>query len=401
MSLSARVRRIIRPRYAIEETPAIYATNVLTELANSLLGIFVPIFIFEQSHAYPVFFKSPTINGFLWIIAYYLLTSLTVVISIALLESIIFKLTLKKTMFLSKLALTLSYVFLAMSQHNLYWVLLSAVFSGIHSNLYWIPYHIFFVKRADDGDGKYGKETGRRDFYVSLATSFGPLLGSLIIARFSFSGIYAFAVFIQLFSTLPIILFVQEEPHRPHAFKDVYRNYLLNKKYRNVTLAFSGWEMEGIIYTIFWSLLLYLGLHSLVDIGVLSTLSSIVAMVLLVLIGRWIDSHGKENVHTFGVVLNTLIHVVRPFFVSPIFLYVNGTIDSLNSPLYSVPFNALMYEKSLRGSVSDYIIYREVAMHTTRVFLLLLVALALIFTQTWKWTFFVACLGSLMTLLIH
>ncbi len=402
MPISALFNRVFNPHdYTVEEVHAIYATNVIANLAQSLLGIFIPIYIFNLTQHNAVFSGNAVTNGMLWTILFFALWSLSVVINSFVSPKIIFKLSLKKSLFMSKLFLISSYAFLFLAERDPLFIIPAALFGGMHTTYYWIPYHIFFVKKADDGDKKYGTEVGKRDFLVNLASSMGPLLGALTIAQLGFPVLYAIAIFMLLIATLPILFFVQENPHRNHEFKDVFLNFLWNKKYLKTTLALGGNITSNVVFAIFWSLMLYFGLQSFVEIGLLTTFSGILAMILLVVVGKMVDARGKLGIHSVGVGINTILHLTRPFFKSTAFLYGNGIIDNINSPAYGVPFNAAIYEKSLEGSVSDFLVYRELVLHGVRLVILAAIALVLFYTNTWTWTFYVGALGSVLTILVN
>ncbi|HOM78333.1 MFS transporter [Patescibacteria group bacterium] len=402
MRIPALVQKVFKTKdYTLEEVHAIYSTNVIANFAQSLLGIFIPIYIFNLTHKNEVISSDPISNGMLWVIIFFSIWSLAVVINSLLSPKIIFKLSLKKSLFISEFFLICSYVFLFLAEQNAFFVIVAALFGGMHTTYYWIPYHIFFVKKADDGDKKYGSEVGKRDFLVNLASSMAPLLGALIIAQIGFPFLYGIAILMLLVATLPILIFVQENPHRNHEFKDVFLKFLWNKKYITTTIALSGNIISNVVFAIFWSLMLYFGLQSFVEIGLITTFSGILAMILLIVVGRLIDTKGKLGIHSIGVTLNTILHLTRPFFSSTAFLYGNGIVDNINSPAYGVPFNAAIYEKSLEGSVSDFIVYRELVLHGARLIFLVVIGLVLYLTNSWIWTFYLGALGSLLTFLVN
>lgn len=402
MFIAAFIKKILTlDKHTLEESRAIYATNTIFDLAQSLLGIFIPIYIFNLSKGYLIFSNNEINNGFIWVCSYYALSSLTVIFSIFLFHDLIFQWTLKKTIFFSMIFLIASYAGLSLSEHSLYLIFIAAVFAGIHTTFYWIPYHIFFVKRADDGDAKFGTETGRRDFFTGLSSTLGPLLGALFIARLGFPILYGFAIILLLLATLPILIFVKENSHRKHSIRDVYFNFLKNRKYLKTSIALGGSITSNLIYVVFWSLMMYFGLNSFVDIGLLTTLSGIVALAFLLFVGNKIDKKRRLGVHIFGVVGNTILHLTRPFFSSIGFLYGNGILDKLNSPFYNVPFSASVYEKSLEGSVSDFLIYRELLMNGVRFLVLIMIGSLLFFTNSWTWVFYLGALGSGLTILVN
>lgn len=385
----------------VSESQAIYATNALSGLAESLLGIFIPIYIYNLSKSKLVFSGDELINGFIWAISFYMVTSLVTVISIVVFDRLIFEWTLKKTMFFSKLFLIASYACFSLAENNIWLIFLAAFFSGIHITFYWIPYHIFFVKGADDGDKKYGTETGRRDFVLGLSSTVGPLLGALVIAELGFPVLYGFSILLLAISTLPILLYVEEQDHRKHSLRDVYSNFLINKKYTKTTLALGGSITSNIVFVIFWSLMLYFGLGNFVEMGVITTFSGLISLALLLVVGKMTDKRSKLSTHSIGVFINTVLHLTRIFFNSTGFLYVNGMLDNINSPLYGVPFNASVYEKSLDGSVSDFLVYREITIHLFRFFVLLLIVILLLVTKCWLWVFAIGALGSALTILVN
>lgn len=402
MSITAFIKKVIkRDSLTVDESRAIYATNTIYGLAQALLGIFIPIYVFNLSQEYLIFSDNTLTNGFIWVCSYYAVSSFVVVLSILLFHNHIFDWTLKKTIFFSKIFLIASYASLSLSEHNLYLIFVAAIFAGVHITFYWIPYHIFFVKRADDGDSKYGAETGKRDFFTGLSSTLGPLLGALIIAQLGFPILYGIAIILLLLATVPILIYVKENSHRKHSIRDVYFNFIKSRKYLNTSIALGGNITSNIIYTIFWSLMMYFGLNSFVDIGLITTLSGMVALAFILFVGNMIDKKRKLDIHIFGVIVNTVLHLTRPFFNSIGFLYGNGILDNLNSPFYNIPFSASVYEKSLEGSVSDFLIYREFIMHGVRFLILVVVCLILFFTHSWTWVFFIGALGSGLTILVN
>jgi hypothetical protein len=385
----------------VQESRAIYTTSTIFDLAQSLIGIFVPIYIYNLVNDSLVFSKDTSINSFIWVISYYILVSVTTIVSIFIFEEFIFEWSLKKTIFISKLFMIARYSCLSLAQYDVRLLIIAAIFNGIHTTFYWIPYHIFFVKRVDDGDEKYGSETGKRDFLSGLATTLGPLFGALIIAKSGFTLVYALAIILLLLATLPIIIFVDEGGHRKHSLKDVFNNFLKNKEHLKTTLALGGHTTSTAIFVIFWPLMLYFGLNSFVEIGMITTFSGIFALVLMLFVGKMIDKKKKIGIHTFGVVWNSFLHWSRLFFSSAGFLYVNGILDNINSPFYNVPFNASIYEKSLKGSVSDFLVYRELVMHGVRLVALVLIVALLLLTGSWMWVFFVGGVASALTIFVN
>ncbi len=402
--LAQKIKNLLNFRkIKIEESSALYASNSLYNLALSLIGIYIPIYLFNVTAGNKIFHSHYVLNGIIWICLYSALISVFLVLTTVLFEEKLFsKLKLKKSLFFGVVLLIVHLFLLMLAERNFYLIIVAAMVGGVEATLYWIPYHIFFVKRADDGDSKYGTEVGKRGFYGGLVASLGPLLGGLIITQLGFSFLYGLAIIILLASSLPILLYVTESSHREHKIKDVFKNFLFNKQYLTTNVAFFGKVGSDVISGIFWSLVLYFGLKSFVEIGTLNTLSGIFATSLLLVVGRNLDLKGSMKIHSVGVLINSVLGVTRSFIVKPSHLYLNNIGTTINSPAYNTPFMTKVYEKASKsGSISDFLVYRELILHASKAVILGLVCVCILLTGTWRWVFLVAAAGSAISLLIE
>lgn len=134
---------------------------------------------------------------------------------------------------------------------------------------------------------------------------------------------------------------------------------------------------------------------------ILTTFSSILATVLLLVVGTLIDAKDKKPLHAVSVGINSLLHAVRPFLLNPWTFYINGILDKLNSTVYATSFVAATYEKAVNEDTSDFMVYREIILHGARLLVLSLVAVVMLLTGSWKWVFFVGAVGSGLTFLIN
>ena len=392
----------IGQRYTMQEAMALYTTNALSNLAISLIGIYLPIYIYELSLDYLVLNSDPILNALIWNCLFYLVVSITTVLTILLFISTIFsKLHLKSSLFLGIIFRAISIGFLQLATTNPYFLIASAVFWGFRITFYWIPYHIFFVRRADDGDHKYGAEASKRNFFSGIATALGPLLGGLMISNLGFEPLFIITIILMLVSSLPTLLYVRESTHGKHKAKDVFSKYLLNKKYMPTNLAFFGRVTSAVIFAIFWGILLFLKLDNFVEIGILSTTAGIFATVLLLVVGKIIDSEGKKTIHAVSVFINSALHISRIFLISPLSFYVNSISDQINASAYGTAFIAATYEKTSPEKASNFMVYRQLTLHLGRIVLFPILILLIVLTGSWWWVFIIGAIGSAMTYLIN
>ncbi|MBD3366276.1 MFS transporter [candidate division WWE3 bacterium] len=402
MIIAALKKFVNRRGYAMKEASAIYTTRAVSDLAISLIGIYLPIYIYQLSLKNQLFGSSEVINGLVWICLFYALISVVVLLVIAFfIENIFNTFHLKNSLVIGILFRIVSLVFLLSAEKQPLLLILSGIFWGARIPFYWIPYHIFFMRRADDGDHKFGSEISKQSFFSGIATSLAPLLGGLIITNLGFNTLYMLSIVLLLAASLPILVYVKEQKHSPHKFKKVWREYLGNKKYLKTTIALAGRVTSAIIFAIFWSVMLYLKLQDFVEIGFLKTFSGIVATVLLISVGTVIDRNGKGLLHAISVTINSALHLSRLFIISPAAYYLNNILDKINASAYGTCFIAATYEKVDGKHASNFITYREVALHTARLFVLLSCVGIMLLTGSWMWVFVVAAVGSGLTFLIN
>ena len=401
--LAQRIKRLFNSSGKMEESTALYASDSVYNLALSLIGIYLPIYIFNLTAGDGLFHAHYVVNGIIWICLFSIIISISLIFTLVFFgEKLFSKLHLKKSLFFGIILLIIYFILIMLAEKNTYLLFVAAIVGGIQTALYWIPYHIFFVKRADDGDNKYGTEVGKRGFYGGLVASLGPLIGGLLITQLGFNFLYGLAIILLLASALPILLYVTENIHREHKIGDVFKNYLFNKKYLSTNVAFFGKVGADNISGIFWSLILYFGLKNFVEIGTLNTFSGIFATSLVLIVGKILDSKGSLKIHSVGVVINTILTTARAFISGVPQLYANNIAANMNSPAFDTPFMTKVYEKArMSESVSDFLIYREVILHLSRVLILGALCPIILLTGTWKWVFFVAAAGSGISLLIE
>lgn len=394
------VHHLPRKKAHISEHFALYLTQTMRVFAVSLVGVFLPIYIYINSSNYLIFHSNPTINGIIWGLSYFFLRSLGTLLFTLLLGKLIFsKFHLNRSLFASLIIQVFEIILWLMAKNNLYLMLLAGFLAGLKITLYWIPYHIYFVKKFK-GDN-YGQRTGMRYVLEKLSTGITPFIGGLVISVFGFEALFAFSVILILAAGLPVLLAVHEWKHRDHNVVDVFNNFIKNKKYKLMSIAHFGEGSEQAIYYIMWPILMYIGIASFVKIGTLVSIATIISVFTSILAGKSLDKYGSQKIHAVGVFFNTILYIPRVFIVKPIWLYVIDIADRLNSPMYSLPNMALAYEKAKRSSSgSDYIIFREITIHLGIALTAGILIFVLMQINVWRWVFLIAAFTSSLTYLM-
>lgn len=391
-----------REKITISEHAALYLTNTIRVLAVSLVGVFLPIYIFDVTQKFLFFHHNPTINGISWVLCYFLLRSAFVLIATVSLGNMIFsKIHFQLSMIISFFILIIEILMWHLASQNPMLILVAGVLAGFKAAMYWLPYHIFFVRKASKKQQRFGKKTGLRFFLTRAISGIGPAIGGLIILDYGFNVLFMTSILLLIVAALPIAFVIHEWEHKEHNVLQVIKDYALNKKYWRITSSYVGEGIDKCIYTAFWPIMLFFVLNNFAKIGFINSFSFILSSLVVLWIGRAIDKYGAFKIHGLGSITNSLLYVPRMFFSSPLLFYSLDVADRFVSGTYALPMMSRSYEKARKMGDSDYQIYRQLMLHTGTVAVLVFVLLAVQLATTWKWVFALAIIGTLMTFFIE
>ncbi|MFZ5424970.1 MAG: MFS transporter [Patescibacteria group bacterium] len=382
----------------ISEAAALYLTEGIRAFALALIGVFLPIFIYETSFGYTWFHTDNTLNGIAWILIYFFFRSLsTLAITLWFSKLIFTKINFHRSIFISFIALILIIVCWLLAENDIRWLFLASCLTGVTIVFYWIPFHIFSINKLKEDDGQYGTNVGKREFYVKIANGLGPILGGLIIAKFGFSVLFITSIILLLFGGLPILFNVSEWKHGEHNPTDIIENYLLNGKFKKTTIAYFGQGMDALVYEVFWPILLFVVLKNFIAIGSLKSVTMLISIISTLIVGKYLDKHGPKVIHAIGAFINGTLYLPRIFLTTPLALYVIDTADRLNAPMFGIPLTTLSYEKAKKSGTSNFMIYREIVIHLSLAITALVGFLTILSLESWKWIFALAAIGSYLT----
>lgn len=385
----------------LSQNTALYLTHTIRGFSLSLVGIFLPLYIYGLSFSYPVFSADPVKNGIVWVLLYYLLTSASIIgVLLGLVNFIFTKLTFRVAILISLLTLAIEMCFWLLAENNISFLLYSAFLNGITTIFYWVPYHISFVRSSNVLNGNFGKSVGFRVLLITLVSGIGPLLGGVLITIYGFNVLFIVSLFLLLVSGLPIFLSMTENKHSSHNIIKILRSYMRSKKHLNSSISFFGVAVEEVVFGIFWSLLLYLTMQNFTDLGLLRSLSLIVSSLVIVFAGKYIDNHGTKKIHLVGVFFNTVFYIPRIFINIPGVLYSLELADKVNGVFYGMPLMSRLYKLGASSDLSDFILYREFVLHVSKT-LITLVLLSFVFYFSWRLVFLLGMLGSALSYFIE
>jgi len=327
------------------ELNELYISIAIRSFALSLVGIFVPIYLYKQGYS----FASIFLFYAFWSLVHALFSIPSAKISS--------KLGAKRSMLIS-IPFLIIFLLLLYSLEDFNWpIFLLAVFVGISTSLFWVSYHIDFAKFSNKRSR--GKQIGFSTIIASLFSVFGPIAGALILTFIGFKSLFIIASFLLLGSVIP--LFMSREIHEPSSLS--LKGFFKDQKIKDI-VSFLGHGMESKMTVTAWPLFIFIFIlgEKYISLGSISSLTLGVSLIATFVIGSFSDI-SRKMVLKVGTIFNSIIWIFRSFVVTPIQVFVVDAFYGASRTSMHIPFDAINYDKAKREHIAKKILEREIYHH--------------------------------------
>jgi len=263
----------------------------------------------------------------------------------------------KHTIWLSLVPFTIFIPLIILSE-SIFWLIpVSAIFWGAHGGLFWWGYHGYFVKSQKTGH--YGQTIGLTLFVYTVASVVMPIFGALIIDQYGFKYIYALSYLLMLISL--IILGRADDVSQKHdvTLGDL-KNLLFKKKALLLTLATRGMSVES--HGTFWQLYLFFLFGTVLDLGVIASVSALITSSLMVFVGKYIDKHGEQKTISLSSPVLALAWSLRFFITSVPTIVLTNAIGAFSGRSLSISVDEYTYKLAADGYSSPVLLLREIGL---------------------------------------
>ncbi len=279
-----------------DELAEIYTSMSMRSLAFSLVGIFVPVFLYDKGvdvqtifFFFGVFFLLRVPVSY---IAGYIIARIGPKHSIA----------VSNLLFIAFLGLLISY-------ETVGWpLMIIAIFYTLANGLFFVAYNTDFskIKHQDHG----GKELGWLFTFERLGSALGPIVGGVIATVFAPEYTLVFAIAVFLASLIP--LFMTNEPVKVHQ-KITFKGFPLRKHTRDF-ISLSSFNIVNVANGLWWPFFLGVVVFSegaYAKIGFIIGLSLGVSIVSAKMFGKFIDSKKGGALLHYGTGMQVLLNAIR------------------------------------------------------------------------------------------
>lgn len=333
-----------------------YLCHLFRRTADSLVGLFIPIYIYELTGSFHVVF------------IFYLTFSLAALGFTLPGGKVIRRLGIDKSLALGSI-LRIGYILLlALSQTHHLILYPAAILLGLLMSFYWIPYRysIAFLSQKQHDFGKansYGMMMGR------IAQAIGPMIGGILITLWGYYSLYAVAaVFMALSAVVPFL----DDYNRVgmHFNKEEIGDTFFKCKIVKYLFAYGLQRFDVYMFLIVWPIVLVTTMGTVFKSGMLQSLSLLVSLGVLFWLSRFIDKKGYVTIK-WGAGLSSFQWLLRFLFLNPITFAVAEVINQLGIILIWTPFDSLISAKGAQHYRLEFFIVRQMLHFSTAVVIVL------------------------------
>lgn len=357
----------LKPKFS-GELIALFSTELIKGLGWGMIGLFLPIFLYEQ------------FGSFQKLLIYYIFSSFYFILTVSLGARMMSKIGMKKSMLIS-LPFLASYIFyLNFVGQNFYLFLgLSLALFTCYRILYWVPYHSEFAELTTFQHR--GKEISFLRTVSSIIYVIVPILGGLIIVTRGFSQLFIGSAILTGASIIPLLFLKEREQKFVFSYWQTFREYckLANRK---LAIAYGSDGAEGGVGDIIWPIFIYGILEKkYLAVGAISSLIILATIVLRLIVGTYLDRIKKRNIIRTGSILYAFGWALKMFLSSAFQIFIVGTYHNFAGIIKTTSFDTLMYEEAADHGmfVDEYTAIREIAIHTGRILMLLALFVLIVF----------------------
>lgn len=332
----------------------------LNNFALSLISIFVPIYLLQLEYSFKM------VLAWLAITHSSLLLFAFCAVYFSNKVGLVHSLHVRFILLISHLLLLLKLP----ENPSLFWI--TPIVIGMEMAFYWMPLNILFVRNTDKE--KMGGAMSKLFVYPRIISMFSPLIGAIITSYFGFNALFVIAMALVVLAVIPVLPLHSEKTHFEFSIKRIKEIFKENKDFFLPEVIDNLAEDAGVI----WSIFIYLKLASLLQIGIVGTISAVTAILFTLTIGNLTDKWNKHFLIKIGATLITLMWVINfaiGQYVPNKWLFYIATIGmTLSLKTFSIPYGSLMFNRA-RKDDAQFIVLREVPTILGRLILFALTAL--------------------------
>lgn len=364
----------------------LYFGRVVMAVASGLLGIFLPIFLYN------------ILDGNIpLVMAYYASSCALYLFLVAFGAQFLNRFGFRKALVLASISAAAinSAYFFTTKENMLVLLPVSLVFLVIFRVLFWIPYHVDFAIFTNGG--KRGGQVGLMLSTITFLGVIGPMIAGYFIEIWSIQALFFIAVVTYALGMIPFGSVPRTNERFSWSYARAWRE-LFAKKNRGVVWASIAAGAEDTIGFIVWPIFIFLLLDGdYFKVGALSSFIVGVTVIMQFMFGHYLDRIGeKGRALKAGSILYSLGWIIKIFVVTAFHVFIAGLYHKITKVVTDTSYDAIFYELAADQGhfVDEFTVLGEMAIQIGKIIAMGSVATLVLFVSL-KWTFLIGAVASL------
>ena len=317
------------------ELAELYAARFLRMVAHSIVGVMVAVFLYQKGYS--------LVEIMLFIGVYYVLRS---IVSYLFAYYVAWVGPKRATLMSNLLAIPSFIALTTIDQQTTLSVIVYFFFSALSVSLYSIAADTQFSSVKHDH--KVGHEISWLHIVEKVATGVSPLIGGVIAYLFGPESTMWIAAVLSILAAFPLFM----TPERIRRKQRVMYQGLPWRAIRTQLVAGSAAGADqvasGVTWSIFVSVVIFGTATNAVyaKLGAVMSVSIIVSIVASHLYGKIIDRNSGPALFRAGVVVNSILHILRPFVATPVSVVLMNATNEVGTSAYQMPYMRSFYDEA-------------------------------------------------------
>jgi MFS transporter, YQGE family, putative transporter len=366
---------------------ALYKSRIMIYIATGLLGLFIPIFLFNLF--------DQNLRTVAW---FYLIGNFVYGATVMYGAKGLNKFGFRKALQVAAIFGVIYYSLFYFVNENNFKIIVPLILTSLimFRLLYWIPYHVDFAKFTNKKNR--AREIGILGATSNMVAIFTPFLAGFIITRFSFQILFVIAIFLYILSIIPLFNIPRTREKFTWTFRQTWQKFFSRER-RPEVLAFMADGAESTIGVIIWPIFMFQILNGdYLKLGIISTVIVGVTIVLQLIVGKYTDKNAnRKKLLRFGSTFYAIGWIIKIFIATAFQIFIVDAYQKLMKIFMRIPFDAMTYEKAAdEGNyIDEFTVIREMAVNFGRGLMLLLVILSTFFVSI-QITFILGAIAAML-----
>lgn len=334
------------PRYFANtvrrEMGELYAATAIADLALAMVLLFEPIFLYSVLE----FSVEEVLLFFAAVYAWY-------VLFIPLGAKFASRFGYKHAIVASIPFQILYWLFLFGAQDNINYIYVAPLLFALEKSFFWPAFHALIARFSNQN--QVGREFSVVHMIINLTHVLGPFVGGLIAEYYGVRISFITAALLYCCTFIPLLLRPEIFIPKIYQFKDTWEMY---KRFPRQMFGYFGFAEELIILTI-WPIFIFTTVKDYKGTGLLVTVSTLMATIVGLFIGRWTDMYLKTKILHMSALVYSMVWLGQTAVGTPGQVLAVDTLSRTAKEGVFIPLSAVTYERSEATHIMPYVVFFE------------------------------------------